>query len=185
MIESGLTIFAGNSNKQLADEICEYLDVPMGDATIARFPDNEISVKVNIDVRGTDVFVLQSTSPPVNDYLMEMLILVDCLKRSSANRITAVIPYFGYARQDRKDEGRTPISAIDAGYRRALTTIIDANLTTLFAAIILFLFGTGPVQGFAVTLSIGLVTSMFTAIMLTRLMVVFWLRQRRAQVLPI
>jgi preprotein translocase subunit SecD len=81
--------------------------------------------------------------------------------------------------------GRTPISAVDAGYRRALTTIIDANLTTLFAAIILFMFGTGPIQGFAVTLSIGLMTSMFTAIMLTRLMVVFWLRQRRAQVLPI
>ena len=81
--------------------------------------------------------------------------------------------------------GRTPISAVDAGYRRALTTIIDANLTTLFAAIILFMFGTGPIQGFAVTLSIGLMTSMFTAIMLTRLMVVFWLRQHRAQVLPL
>jgi preprotein translocase subunit SecD len=81
--------------------------------------------------------------------------------------------------------GRTPLSAVDAGYQRALTTIIDANLTTLFAAIILFMFGTGPIQGFAVTLSIGLMTSMFTAIMLTRLMVVTWLRRRRAQALPI
>ena len=133
MIESGLTVFAGNSNRALADEICEYLDVPLGDATVKRFPDNEVNVKVNIDVRGTDVFVLQSTSPPVNDHLMELLILVDCLKRSSASRITAVIPYFGYARQDRKDEGRTPISAklvanllTSAGVDRVLTVDLHA-----------------------------------------------------------
>jgi len=81
--------------------------------------------------------------------------------------------------------GRTPISAIDAGYRRALTTIIDSNLTTLIAAILLFQFGTGPIKGFAVTLSIGIITSMFTALMLTRLFVVVWLRRRRPQTLPI
>jgi len=81
--------------------------------------------------------------------------------------------------------GRTPISAVDAGYRRALTTIIDSNLTTLIAAILLFQFGTGPIKGFAVTLSIGIITSMFTALMLTRLFVVVWLRRRRPQTLPI
>jgi len=81
--------------------------------------------------------------------------------------------------------GRTPISAIDAGYKRALTTIIDSNLTTLIAAVLLFMFGSGPIKGFAVTLSIGIVTSMFTAMMVTRLMIVTWLRQRRPQALPI
>jgi preprotein translocase subunit SecD len=81
--------------------------------------------------------------------------------------------------------GRTPISAVDAGYKRALTTIVDANLTTLIAAMLLYIFGSGPVRGFAVTLAIGLVTSMFTAIWVTRLMVVLWLRRRRPQTLPI
>ena len=81
--------------------------------------------------------------------------------------------------------GRTPISAVDAGYKRALTTIVDANLTTLIAAVLLYIFGSGPVRGFAVTLAIGLVTSMFTAIWVTRLMVVLWLRRRRPQTLPI
>jgi ribose-phosphate pyrophosphokinase len=133
MLEAGLTVFTGNSNRNLAREICDYIDVPLGDAVISRFPDGEISVKVNMDVRGTDVYIVQSTCPPVNDHLMEMLVLADCLKRASAKRISAVIPYFGYARQDRKDEGRTPISAklvanllVSAGVDRVLTIDLHA-----------------------------------------------------------
>jgi ribose-phosphate pyrophosphokinase len=133
MLEAGLTVFTGNSNQALAREICDYIDVPLGDAVISRFPDSEISVKVNMDVRGTDVYIVQSTCPPVNDHLMEMLVLADCLKRASAKRISAVIPYFGYARQDRKDEGRTPISAklvanllVSAGVDRVLTIDLHA-----------------------------------------------------------
>jgi ribose-phosphate pyrophosphokinase len=104
-------VFSGNANKSLAERICAYLGIPMGDAQVGRFPDGEISVKIQSDVRGADVFVVQSTCAPVNDHLMELLIMVDALKRASAARITTVIPYFGYARQDRKDEGRVPISA--------------------------------------------------------------------------
>jgi ribose-phosphate pyrophosphokinase len=106
-----LLVFSGNANKPLAERICGYLGVPLGDAQVGRFPDGETSVKIQADVRGADVFVVQSTCAPVNDYLMELLIMIDALKRASAARITAVIPYFGYARQDRKDEGRVPISA--------------------------------------------------------------------------
>ena len=133
MLETGLTVFAGNSNPVLAKEICHYLDVPLGNATVTRFPDNEINVKVNIDVRGTDSFVIQSTCPPVNDHLMEMLILIECLRRSSVKSVTAVIPYFGYARQDRKDESRTPITAklvanllASAGTNRVVTIDLHA-----------------------------------------------------------
>ncbi len=108
---SPLLVFSGNANKSLAERICAYLGIPMGDAQVGRFPDGEISVKIQSDVRGADVFVVQSTCAPVNDHLMELLIMVDALKRASAARITTVIPYFGYARQDRKDEGRVPISA--------------------------------------------------------------------------
>jgi ribose-phosphate pyrophosphokinase len=108
---SPLLVFAGNSNKALAERICSYLGIPMGDAAVGRFPDGEVSVKIQADVRGADVFVVQSTCAPVNDHLMELLIMIDALRRASAARITAVIPYFGYARQDRKDEGRVPISA--------------------------------------------------------------------------
>jgi ribose-phosphate pyrophosphokinase len=130
---SPLLVFSGNSNKSLAERICAYLGIPMGDAQVGRFPDGEISVKIQSDVRGADVFVVQSTCAPVNDHLMELLIMIDALKRASSARITAVIPYFGYARQDRKDEGRVPISAklaanlIEAsGANRVLTIDLHA-----------------------------------------------------------
>jgi len=106
-----MKIFSGNSNRALAERICEHIGVRVGDALVGRFADDEIRVKINEDVRGGDVFVIQSTCPPVNDSVMELVLMIDALRRASAERITAVIPYFGYARQDRKDEGRVPISA--------------------------------------------------------------------------
>lgn len=110
-LDDNLKIFAGSSNPALAVAVCKYLDIPLGGAKIGRFPDGEKFIKLEDDVRGRDCFVLQSTCIPVDDYLMELLIYLDCLRRASAKRITAVIPYFGYARQDRKDEGRVPITA--------------------------------------------------------------------------
>ncbi len=107
----GLKIFSGRSNKVFADRICEYLGLPIGRAHVENFPDTELIVKLVDDVRGRDAFVIQSTSAPVNENLMELLMFMDCLRRASARRITAVMPYFGYARQDRKDEGRVPITA--------------------------------------------------------------------------
>jgi ribose-phosphate pyrophosphokinase len=106
-----MKLLAGNSNLPLAKAIADYLEIPLTEASVRRFADEEIFVEVNENVRGEDVFVLQSTSYPVNDNLMELLICVDALRRASAKRITAVIPYFGYARQDRKPGPRTPISA--------------------------------------------------------------------------
>jgi ribose-phosphate pyrophosphokinase len=106
-----LSIFSGASNPQLTKNICAYIGKEMGKANVEHFPDGETIVKVIDNVRGTDCFVVQSTCPPVNDYLMELLIYIDCLKRASAKSVTAVIPYFGYARQDRKTGGRTPITA--------------------------------------------------------------------------
>jgi ribose-phosphate pyrophosphokinase len=106
-----LKIFAGNSNLPLANKIVEYLGMNLGQGRITLFPDGEIQVKVDEDVRGADVYVIQSTCSPVNHHLMELLVFIDCLRRASAARITAVLPYFGYARQDRKDEGRVPITA--------------------------------------------------------------------------
>lgn len=106
-----MKLLAGNSNTQLAHDICVYLDHPLCKAQVQTFADNEIHVRIDENVRGEDVFVIQSTCNPVNDSLMELLICIDALKRSSAKRITAVMPYFGYARQDRKVGGRTPISA--------------------------------------------------------------------------
>src|SRR5438067_13335141 len=106
-----LKLFACRSNPQLAQKICDYLQIPLGRGRTELFPDGELIVKVEEDVRGRDCFVIQSTSHPVNAHLMELMIWIDCLKRASAERVTAVIPYFGYARQDRKDEGRTPITA--------------------------------------------------------------------------
>ncbi len=106
-----MKIFAATGGHQLAEKMCKHLELPLAEATVECFPDNEIIVKVNEDVRGRDCFVVQSTSMPVNDNLMELLIWIDTLRRASAGRITAVIPYFGYARQDRKDEGRVPITA--------------------------------------------------------------------------
>lgn len=106
-----LKLFAGRSNPQLAEKMCEVLGIPLGRGATSLFPDGELIVKVDEDVRGRDCFVVQSTSHPVNAHLMELFIWIDTLKRASAGRVTAVIPYFGYARQDRKDEGRTPITA--------------------------------------------------------------------------
>jgi ribose-phosphate pyrophosphokinase len=106
-----MKLLAGNSNPKLAQDIANFLDFPLCQASVQNFADGEIHVRIDENVRGEDVFVLQSTSSPVNDSLMELLICIDALKRSSAKRITAVMPYFGYARQDRKVGGRTPISA--------------------------------------------------------------------------
>src|ERR1700752_4437770 len=106
-----LKIFAGNSNPPLAREITDYLQVPMGRASVETFSDGESKVEINENVRGADVFVLQSTSTPGNNNLMELLLMLDAFKRASAMRMTAVIPYYGYARQDRKVVPRVPISA--------------------------------------------------------------------------
>src|SRR5438552_13754350 len=106
-----LKLFSGNANRALAEEIAQYLRVPVSDAEVTRFSDGEIYVQVNENVRGADVFLVQPTCPPVNDTLMELLIMVDAMRRASARRITAVLPYYGYARQDRKVQPRVPISA--------------------------------------------------------------------------
>jgi len=110
-LNDSLKIFSGSSNPVLASDVCKYLGIPLGGANIERFPDGEKFVRVEDDVRGRDCFVVQSTCDPVDEHLVELLIFLDCLRRASASRITAVIPYFGYARQDRKDEGRVPITA--------------------------------------------------------------------------
>ncbi|NTJ23566.1 ribose-phosphate pyrophosphokinase [Rhizobium rhizogenes] len=129
-----MKIFAGNSNRHLAEAICNYLNLPLGKASVRRFADQEIFVEIQENVRGEDVFVVQPTSFPANDHLMELLIMVDVMRRSSARRITAVIPYFGYARQDRKAGPRTPISAklvanliTEAGADRVLTLDLHAG----------------------------------------------------------
>ena len=128
MGESRLKIFSGNSNRALADEICRSIGVPLGEATVTSFPDGETFVKINENVRGHDVFIIQSTCPPTNHHLMELLIMIDAARRASANRITAVLPFYGYARQDRKDQPRVPITAklvanliVAAGATRILT----------------------------------------------------------------
>jgi ribose-phosphate pyrophosphokinase len=110
-LNNTLKIFSGSSNPALTAAVCEYLKVSLGKAKIDRFPDGEKVIRVEDDVRGKDCFVVQSTCRPVDEHLVELLIYLDCLRRASASRITAVIPYFGYARQDRKDEGRVPITA--------------------------------------------------------------------------
>lgn len=129
-----LSIFGGNSNVKLLEEICKLLRIKQGNASVGRFTDGEIQIKINENVRGNDVFVVQSTSFPANDNLVELLILIDALKRASADRITAVLPYFGYARQDRKDQPRVPITAklianllSRAGASRVLTIDLHAG----------------------------------------------------------
>ncbi len=130
----GLKIFSGQANPTLAREICNYLKFPSpGRISVGKFPDGENYCKIDEDVRGRDVFLIQPTSPPVNDNLMELLIMIDSCKRASAARVTAVMPYFGYARQDRKDEGRVPITAklvanviTRAGADRVLTMDLHA-----------------------------------------------------------
>jgi ribose-phosphate pyrophosphokinase len=110
-LSDNIKVFGGSSNLQLTAKICKYLGVPIGGAKIERFPDGEKIIKCEDDVRGKDCFVVQSGCEPVDENIIELLIFLDCLKRASATRVTAVIPYFGYARQDRKDEGRVPITA--------------------------------------------------------------------------
>jgi len=129
-----MKLVAGNSNRPLAEAIAAYLKTPLARCVVRRFADMEIFVEVEENVRGEDVFIIQSTSAPANDHLMELLILIDALKRASARRITAVIPYFGYARQDRKPGPRTPISAklvanmiARAGADRVLTLDLHAG----------------------------------------------------------
>jgi ribose-phosphate pyrophosphokinase len=128
-----LKLFSGNANRELSKQIADYLGVPLSDISLGAFPDGEISCKINEDIRGRDVFLLQPTCPPVNDNLMQLLVMIDSCKRASAERITAVLPYFGYARQDRKDEGRVPITAklvanliTRAGADRVLTMDLHA-----------------------------------------------------------
>ncbi len=134
-----LAVFSGNANPGLANNICRYLKVKLSQALIGHFSEGEIRVKVNENVRGKDVFVIQSTCPRPNDNLMELLIMIDALRRSSAQRITAVIPYFGYARQDRKDQPRVPITAK-----------LVANLLTVAGAnrILTMDLHAGQIQGF-------------------------------------
>jgi ribose-phosphate pyrophosphokinase len=128
MSESRLKIFAGNSNRPLAEDICRNIGVPLGEATVTSFPDGETFVKIDENIRGHDVFIIQSTCPPTNHHLMELLIMIDAARRASAQRITAVLPFYGYARQDRKDQPRVPITAklvanllVSAGANRILT----------------------------------------------------------------
>ena len=106
-----LKIFTGNANSELAKEICDYLGLPLGEAFVGRFNNGEVQIMIDESVRGKDVFIIQPTSYPVNDNLMELMVMADALKRASARHITAVVPYYGYARQDRKTRGREPITA--------------------------------------------------------------------------
>jgi ribose-phosphate pyrophosphokinase len=123
-----LKIFSGNSNRPLAEEICKHVGIPLGQATVTSFPDGESFVRIEENVRGQDIYLVQSTCTPTNHHLMELLIMIDAAKRASAKRITAVIPFYGYARQDRKDQPRVPITAklvadllTSAGAHRVLT----------------------------------------------------------------
>src|SRR5215203_3613336 len=134
MSESRLKIFTGNSNRPLAEEICRSIGEPLGEATVTAFPDGESFVKINENIRGHDVFIIQSTCPPTNHNLVELLIMMDAARRASAQRITAVIPFYGYARQDRKDQPRVPITAklvanllVAAGASRVLTMDLHAQ----------------------------------------------------------
>jgi ribose-phosphate pyrophosphokinase len=129
-----LKVFSGTANLPLAEEVCKYLQTPIGDIEVSRFSDGEIFVQINENVRGCDVFVIQSSAPPVSENLMELLIVIDALKRASAGRITAVMPYYGYARQDRKARPRVPITArlvadliAAAGVDRLLTVDLHAD----------------------------------------------------------
>lgn len=132
-VTDDLRVFSGRANPALTEEICQYLEIRPGRVHAETFPDGELFVKLHEDVRGRDVFVVQPTCRPVNDNLLELLVFIDCLRRASAKRITAVLPYFGYARQDRKDEGRVPITAklvsnliTESGADRVLTMDLHA-----------------------------------------------------------
>src|SRR5678810_674521 len=133
-LQPELKVFTGSANRDLAERICRYIGTPLGQATISAFPDSETYVRIEENIRGHDVFIVQPTSPPTNQHLMELLIMVDAARRASADRITAVIPFFGYARQDRKDQPRVPITAklvanllCAAGVDRVLTMDLHAQ----------------------------------------------------------
>src|SRR5881392_1945682 len=132
-------VFAGNSNKALVKEICDYLGAPIGRCEVGKFSDGEIQIEIAENVRGRDVFLVQSTSTPVNDHLMELLIMIDAARRASAASITAVVPYFGYARQDRKVAPRTPITA------RLVADLITSAGADRFVSMDLH---AGQIQGF-------------------------------------
>src|SRR5713226_5932703 len=134
-----LKLFSGNANRSLAEEIAQYLRVPLSDAEVSRFSDGEVFVKINENVRGADVFVVQPTCPPVNDTLMELLVMIDAFKRASVRRITAVLPYYGYARQDRKSQSRVPITA------RLVADLLEAAGVDRVLALDLH---AGQIQGF-------------------------------------
>lgn len=131
---TSLKVFSGTSNEPLAQEICNYLEIPLGDVLVTSFPDNESFVRYNENIRGADVFLVQSTSSPANHNVMELLIMIDAAKRASAARVTVVLPFFGYARQDRKDQPRVPITSklvanllVAAGVNRVLTMDLHAQ----------------------------------------------------------
>jgi|SRR5690625_861958 len=134
MAHREIRIFSGGSNRPLAQEICNLIGIPLGEAVVTAFPDGESFVKINENVRGRDVFIIQSTSTPANHHIMELLIMIDAARRASAQRITAVMPFYGYARQDRKDQPRVPITAklvanllVAAGANRILTMDLHAQ----------------------------------------------------------
>ena len=129
-----MKIFSGRSNRALAESICKSIDVPLGKVLLRDFPNGETFARIEENVRGEDTFVVQSTCPPVNQNIMELFIMIDALRRASASRITAVLPFYGYARQDRKDQPRVPISAklmanllVSAGANRMLTVDLHAQ----------------------------------------------------------
>lgn len=131
---NGMAILSGNANPKLAQEICDFMNVPLADVLVGRFSEGEIRVQIKDNVRGKDIFIIQPTCPPTNENLMELLILMDAARRASANRVTAVVPYYGYARQDRKDQPRVPITAklvanlmLAAGANRVLTMDLHAS----------------------------------------------------------
>ena len=134
-----LKVFSGRANRPLAEHICEHLGIALAQGRIDDFPDSEIFFKIDEDVRGRDVFIIQPTCEPVNDHMIELFVMLDCIRRASARRVTAVVPYFGYARQDQKHEGRTPISAK-----------LMANLITTAGAdrVVTMDLHAGQVQGF-------------------------------------
>ncbi len=134
MSKNNLKLFCGNSNPELAREICKYLNIPLGNATVISFPDGESFVRYDENIRGADVFIVQSTCNPANQHLMELFIMIDAARRASSKRITAVIPFYGYARQDRKDQPRVPITSklvanllVSSGANRVLTVDLHAQ----------------------------------------------------------
>jgi ribose-phosphate pyrophosphokinase len=158
-----LKIFSGRANPALARRICQFLNLSVGKISLGDFPDGEIACKIEEDVRGRDVFLIQPTCPPVNKNLMELLIMIDSCKRASAQRITAVVPYFGYARQDRKDEGRVPITAklvanliTRAGADRALTMDLHAaQIQGFFDVPVDHLYAAPVLNGYFLDMGLG------------------------------